>query len=721
MPAGNNMADIKWYINRLRAMSLSEVKWRIGQKRLENAERKAFENRNRAVSERVFYQGKEDLIFHMEKLCLPTDCGTGQNGNVCDGRKKQTTIPLLGGFDYQQYKTDWHAGFQTEKKWPLEFSHDLQYKQRDDIGDARTNWELNRHFQFALLACRYYVSKDEAYLKELEMLFTDWNQKNPFLTGISWTSVMEAAIRDINWIYALGFLQKSLDREEKIYSQSEKREGAPLKKEIQEETKRNIVARLCEGFRHGIVNMSCYIAGHYSRYSSANNHVIVEAAALGLAGIVMDCEEWQEEAFFILKREIPRQNYRDGVNKEVSLHYQSFFMEAVGLLTLVWQKNGRQIPMAWRDILTNMSRYLKNCQGAYGECVVFGDDDEGKILDVTGKERNHYEYVLQLMSLILPERYTEAITEETLCFLTEGREREKVRQKPLYEGLACICYEEGGVSVLRDKNRTVLIGIDHGALGFGSIAAHGHADALSFQMYLEGKPLFADAGTYIYHTDLESRNAFRRTINHNTVTIDGKDQSEMLGAFLWGKRAETVLLEHNLQVGGRETVYKERENTERKGLEWETGNGSESEAKAVEAYHNGYEPVIHRRKFIFDENGSLQIQDRLAGAEKALKFQVNFLLGPDCIIERTGNFCRENGSDGKDTAGEVFNKCMEIVCGSYRIMLEAKAAGELAINIAEAYISFGYGIRKKTKQIQIKGTTEKETEIVTKIRWEKVQ
>ena len=57
-------------------------------------------------------------------------------------------------------KKNWHAGFQTANQWPDEFSYFLDYKQRDDIGDARTNWELNRHFQFALLAKNYFVSHD---------------------------------------------------------------------------------------------------------------------------------------------------------------------------------------------------------------------------------------------------------------------------------------------------------------------------------------------------------------------------------------------------------------------------------------------------------------------------------------------------------------------------------------------------------------------------------
>lgn len=679
------MADIKWYVNRLRAMSPQEILWRLHMKRLEKAERKAFQNQNRSVVEGVFYQGKEDLIFHAEKLGLPAMPGGGQRGarfEKADNRFLEYTIPLLGGYDYAAYRKKWHAGFQTEKEWPLEFSYDLSYKQRDDIGDARTNWELNRHFQFALLAHRYALTGQTAYLQELQELFCDWIQKNPFLTGISWTSVMEVAIRDINWIYTLGFLMQA-----EAAMQKDAEEALPPD---------NGLTGLCQALRHGVINMTCYVAGHYSRFSSANNHVIVEAAAIGLAGIAMDCEEWQELAFYILKEEIPRQNYRDGVNREVSLHYQSFFMEAVGLLALAMEKNGRRLPMRWRDVLTRMSRYLADCQGDYGETVVFGDDDEGKILDFSGKGRNHYGYVLQLMSLVLPERFAEEVTDESLCCLVSEEERQKLATKPLYQKSLCACYEEGGVSLVRSRDGRMLLGIDHGELGFGSIAAHGHADALSFQLYLEGRPVFADAGTCIYHCDLPARNAFRKTENHNTLTVNAKDQSEMLGAFLWGRRAECRLLEHNLPVAMAEGEKKK--------------NGMPSDACILEAMHDGYAPVLHRRRFTFMES-TLVLCDKLEHIQEESAWQWQLVLGPEVAV------CADESMPGGPNRLAVWQLC----CGSYEITVEVYqkaglcAEGERKEEITD--ISFHYGIRQKTKKLIVRGKSGQDVELETIITW----
>ena len=131
------------------------------------------------------------------------------------------------------------------------------------------------------------------------------------------------------------------------------------------------------------------------------------------------------------------------------------------------------------------------------------------------------------------------------------------------------------------------------------LGAHGHADALSFQMFIDGYPVFVDPGTYIYHCDLESRNVFRKTENH-TVCINGKDQSEMLGAFLWGRKAECRLIEFTGQ----------------------------DERMELTASHNGYVPVTHIRRFEFDGKTELVITDQIENASLNEKVEINYIFSP---------------------------------------------------------------------------------------------
>jgi hypothetical protein len=57
----------------------------------------------------------------------------------------------------------------------------------------------------------------------------------------------------------------------------------------------------------------------------------------------------------------------------------------------------------------------------------------------------------------------------------------------------------------------------------------------SFELTIGGRPVIVDSGVYQYQG--EWRNRFRATAAHNTVEIDGRDQSEMWGSFRVGRRA----------------------------------------------------------------------------------------------------------------------------------------------------------------------------------------
>jgi len=609
------MTDLTWLFRRLRAMSIPEVAWRVSQKSIQLLETRSFKAQKVTVTSRVFNSKFQNLKLDGSRMGLNLE-------NL--EYTLENKLSLLGGFDYDKYKKKWNAGYQTPNDWPMVFSYELEYKQRDDIGDARTNWELNRHFQFALLSKNYRASKDIQYLTELIDLFEDWNSKNPFLWGIAWTSVMEVAVRCSNWCYTYCFL-----------------EGMPNTDELLQE------------LRIGILNMTEYISKHYSRYSSANNHLIVEAFAIGQAGILFNYRPWIDFSLRIITREFSLQNYTDGVNKELSLHYQGFYMEAVGLLIRLFIKNKIQVPKIWEEWLEKMSQYLCDCIGTYGEVIEFGDNDEGKLLDLVGKEFDYYQYVLQLMSCLLNIRYTNCIgNSENIGWLFTKADIIAAKNKKQCRASDRVCYKEGGNTILRLADQKVLIGIDHGALGFGSIAAHGHADALSFQMYVKGIPVFVDPGTYIYHCDIESRNKFRKTINHNTICVSGMNQSEMLGAFLWGKKANTNLLDCNF-----------------------------NSYPYVVAAETKWGSFSVKREFEIADT-SLKITDYSTNADTI----VNFNIGPELQIQEKKNGYFITGND---------------------ISLYISFKGARKISIVDSYYSFKYGIKRKLRALRVSLAADK--------------
>ena len=644
-------SDLNWYKKRLAAMEPHEITWRIFQTLRYKQESIRFKKQYR-VTAKLFNRKYSRLQAEPDRLGLNL-----RNEFYTLG----TSIPLLGDFKYEDYKKDWFQGFggKGTSLWPMVPSSKLNYRERNDIGDARMNWELNKHFQFAMLAKNYYASSEAAYLNELVELFNDWNDKNPFLWGISWVSAIEIAERTMNWCYMYAFLEASLRKEfhndHKKQHKGSSDDSALSESAIQIQT-------LLEEIRIGILNMADYISHHYSQFSSANNHLIVEISAVLHAGILFNYEPWVKLAEEILTREIFLQNYSDGINKEESEYYQTFEMEVLALDLRLFRINGIETSKPWDKLLRSMSKYISNSIGNHGEVISFGDDDDGRIIDFHGG-CNHFKYTLELMGLLLDERYTElklpessssysdvnALTNsskskkkskhkhgksghevsnvkasnastistsdtvasnpissdsvtsevekttifsspisETVLWLFSKEDIIKSQEKNYYRKNDSVIRPEGGMTVFRSEvsgaTPDILIGIDHAPLGYGSIAAHGHSDALSFQMFADGTRIFADPGTYIYHCDTESRNDFRRTSRHNTVCINGADQSEMLGPFLWGRKANC----------------------------WLDSFSNTDDTVEVIASHDGYSPVIHSRKFTFKKKeGILFIEDWL--------------------------------------------------------------------------------------------------------------
>lgn len=575
-------------------MNVLEVGWRLQQKLLQRQERRRFGGAFVSVGAETFDKSLARLVFDGHALGLNFD-NSHYNLN--------TEVELLKGPDYS--------------RWPNSFSYDLDYKQRDDLGDARTNWEKNRHFDWALLAKAYFVNRDEMHLQQLQSKVSEWCRENPFLHGISWTSAMEFAIRAINWMYALAFVREA---------------GKDI-----------------PSLSVGVINMVDYLTKHYSRYSSANNHLLVEATAIGIAGYAFHYQPWKDLAIKILTKELDKQNYPDGVNKELSLHYQTFGMEAYLLMAHV---SGEAF---WNDMLKREAEFVAHSSWREQTVCEFGDDDEGKILDLQGREWHQWEWVLQLASLVTGERYSrfDEVCENTR-WLFADEEIEAIKKKPLYDATKSRCFREGGNSFLRDSSDRVLIGIDHAALGFGAIAAHGHADALSFQLLVDGQAVITDPGTYIYHCGLEHRNAFRKTINHSTVCIGGKDQSEMLGAFLWGERAGCKL-EHF---------------------------SSTDEMDVLTASHDGYKPIIHQRTFEWNKiKRKLRIKDVFT---KETDWASTLMLGKDVCVDK-----KQDGS-------------IVLSSGGNEVVVSVGTPIE-KLEIEDAEVSTEYGVKYPSKAIRIYG------------------
>jgi uncharacterized heparinase superfamily protein len=107
-------------------------------------------------------------------------------------------------------------------------------------------------------------------------------------------------------------------------------------------------------------------------------------------------------------------------------------------------------------------------------------------------------------------------------------------------GPSRICLPDTGYYGYRYNGDSLLI--DCGPMGPDYQPGHGHCDALSYELCINGRRVIVDSGVHDYEKS-ELREYVRSTAAHNTVRIDGMEQSEIWGAFRVARRARPIVAE----------------------------------------------------------------------------------------------------------------------------------------------------------------------------------
>lgn len=87
-------------------------------------------------------------------------------------------------------------------------------------------------------------------------------------------------------------------------------------------------------------------------------------------------------------------------------------------------------------------------------------------------------------------------------------------------------------------NGKVSVLVDAGIIGPPYMPGHGHCDCLSFEMAIGGKAVFVNSGTFQYQGG--RRRYFRSTKAHNTIMMDGQEQSQFWGEHRVARRIRVL-------------------------------------------------------------------------------------------------------------------------------------------------------------------------------------
>ena len=367
---------------------------------------------------------------------------------------------------------DWHKDYKTGKKAPLTFGKSINYRDHEKLGDIKYIWELNRHLHLVTLAKTYYLTQNEIYKNEVIAQILNWIKVNPYMKGVNWGSSLEVGIRLISWSWVWKFLG-----------------------EVDVNVKAHWLGAI---YRH------CYfIDKKFSRFSSANNHLIGEAAGLFVASTVWPCwresKDWQNKSFKILVEEMDKQNFADGVNKEQAISYQQFVLDFFVLAGLLGEKNGVKFPEEYWSCLERMLVLVASIMDENGNMPNLGDADDGYAVKLTEDERfNPFQSLLATGAVIFGRgdfKNKASEFDEKSFWLLGFDGYEKFNRLPQKNFRAQKEFDSGGYYILganeygADEIKAVF---DCGPLGYLSLAAHGHADALSFVLSVCGKEIIID-------------------------------------------------------------------------------------------------------------------------------------------------------------------------------------------------------------------------------------
>ncbi len=462
---------------------------------------------------------------------------------------------------------DWHRDWSAGITGPNRPCTYVDYREQRTFGDCKLVWEPNRHHQLVTLARAFAVTGSRHYAAKICELLESWLDANPFGRGMNWKSPLEIGIRLINWVWAIDLIRDSYRIDDSLWY------------------------RIQNAVHYSLWDLR----RKFSKGSSANNHLIGEAAGAFVAasyfGHLSNYSALVDECQQILEHEIMSQTYEDGCTREHAFSYQAFVIQFFSICSLVARRLDSPLSDPFHERLQKMYEFLAEISQDTDAIPPCGDGDDGYVLDL-GAKPQQIEALLSVGAQLLDTPTLQFAGASEPCAWLFGTSKYDGGERE--QSTTSVQFPDSGYFVLRDAHGgstgkpRVSVLFDCASLGYGSIAAHGHADCLSFTLAVRGTPVFVDSGTYDYFSYPEWREYFRSTKAHNTLEIDGRSQSTSSGPFMWSHKANPTL------------------------QEWE----DDDHHTTVRGCHDGYEtaedPLVHSRRVDLDKtNGKLRVTDEL--------------------------------------------------------------------------------------------------------------
>jgi Heparinase II/III-like protein/Heparinase II/III N-terminus len=586
------MPRLGWYVRRAAAMSPAEVAWRARDQAL-----RALWSRRQVRPGQPGADTPSSAGERKFTAVLPPGTAAGvpeeARAAVLDSAERllRGEWEVLGVVRTDLVRPDWFLDPVSGRRSAQDRNaFRIDHRSEEQVGNVKQVWELSRLQHLTLLATAWFLTHDERCARRVADQLRSWWQENPFLSGVHWTSGIELGIR----LISLAWIRRLLD-------------DWPEAPDLFE---RNPLAL------RQIRWHQQYLSAFPSRGSSANNHVIAEAAGQLVASCAFpwfaESERWRRRSAVLLGQELIRNTFPSGIDRELASDYQCLVAELGFVAAVEAEAAGHRLsPITWQRL----------CAMADSAAALVdqrlrpprqGDSDEGRGLLLDAPEPNRWPSLLALADALVGRMdwwpRPPADAGSVLVGALAGAKRD-IAGRP---GQRPSRFADAGVTLLRTTGKNeIWCRCDGGPHGYLSIAAHAHADALSVEVRYAGVDILADPGTYCYHGERAWRSYFRSTIAHNTAELGGRSQSREGGPFLWLRHAHATEIE----------VI------------------DDGDVASWTAEHGGYAslnpPALHRRSVLLDRaSRSIDIVDQVDGGSYDIRLA--FHLGPSVQAKLEG-------------------------------------------------------------------------------------
>ncbi len=379
----------------------------------------------------------------------------------------------------------------------------------------------------------------------------------------------------------------------------------------------------------------------------ARNHRTLELYTLFLVAVVFpefkDAAYWLQFATDELVKNSQSDILEDGVHCELSTDYHHIVLRNFLAVKRLAVLNGLPLPEALDSQIKKALLFSVHAHKPDGFIPSLSDGDTGSFLN------------------LLAQGY-ELYGDETFRYVaTAGKAGTPPHER-------CQAFHAGGYYTMRSgwgdnaesfANERYLI-FDCGPVGAGN---HGHLDLLNIEMAAYGQSLVVDPGRYTYDEsgNINWRVLFRGTRYHNTVVVDGMNQTQY------------EFHKQKFKITGQHPDFQLKAFVSRPGFDY---------AHGVAISHEY--PVCHERKIMFIEGTYWLICDRLI-ADDSHNYELLFHL-----------------SALANNRVDVSQNQHGLVVASPHLLIAQPSNQSVTVDVEPGFISPTYGVKQAAPVINFK-------------------